>query len=172
MPKKGRIFVFTGNGQGKTTAALGIALRAIAHNKKVVIIQFMKKDEKVGEYISKKFLPQNFEIYQFGRKDFVDLENPSDEDRRIAKKGLDFAKKMLDKKPDILILDEINLASKINLLQEDDVLDLIRSKSQKTTIILTGRYAPKKFIEIADVVTEMKEIKRKNKYDATEGIEF
>lgn len=167
---KGRVIVYTGEAQGKTTASLGVALRSIAHGKRVVIIQFMKGRKDTGEYLIKDVLP-NYEIYQFGRKDFVDLSNPDDEDKRLAREALNFAKEKLKEKPFLLILDEINIACHTNLIPIEDVIDLIKSKSEETNLILTGRYADEKLIELADIVTEMKEVKRSS-IDAVEGIEF
>ena len=167
---KGRVIVYTGEAQGKTTASLGVALRSIAHGKRVVIIQFMKGRKDTGEYLIKDVLP-NYEIYQFGRTEFVDLSNPDDEDKRLAKEAINFAKEKLKEKPFLLILDEINIACHINLIPIEDVIDLIKSKPEETNLILTGRYADEKIIELADIVTEMKEVKRSS-IDAVEGIEF
>ncbi len=167
---KGRVIVYTGEAQGKTTASLGVALRSIAHGKRVVIIQFMKGRKDTGEYLIKDVLP-NYEIHQFGRKDFVDLSNPDDEDKRLAREALNFAKEKLKEKPFLLILDEINIACHTNLIPIEDVIDLIKSKPEETNLILTGRYADEKLIELADIVTEMKEVKRSS-VDAVEGIEF
>ena len=167
---KGRVIVYTGEAQGKTTASLGVALRSIAHGKRVVIIQFMKGRKDTGEYLIKDVLP-NYEIYQFGRKEFVDLSNPDDEDKRLAREAINFAKEKLKEKPFLLILDEINIACHINLIPIEDVIDLIKSKPEETNLILTGRYADEKLIELADIVTEMKEVKRSS-IDAVEGIEF
>ena len=167
---KGRVIVYTGEAQGKTTASLGVALRSIAHGKRVVIIQFMKGRKDTGEYLIKDVLP-NYEIYQFGRKEFVDLSNPDDEDKRLAREAINFAKEKLKEKPFLLILDEINIACHINLIPIEDVIDLIKSKPEETNLILTGRYADEKIIELADIVTEMKEVKRSS-VNAVEGIEF
>ena len=167
---KGRVIVYTGEAQGKTTASLGVALRSIAHGKRVVIIQFMKGRKDTGEYLIKDVLP-NYEIYQFGRTEFVDLSNPDNEDKRLAREAINFAKEKLKEKPFLLILDEINIACHINLISVEDVIDLIKSKPEETNLILTGRYADEKIIELADIVTEMKEVKRSS-IDAVEGIEF
>jgi len=166
----GRIIVYTGNGQGKTTASLGIALRSIAHNKKVVVIQFMKGRKDVGEFLARKFLP-NYEIHQFGREGFVDLSKPSEEDKLLAKKAMSFAIEKLREKPYLMILDEINLAMHIGLISTKEVLKLIDLKPPETNLILTGRNAGREIIERADVVTEMRDIKR-TKIEAREGIEY
>jgi cob(I)alamin adenosyltransferase len=166
------IIVYTGNGKGKTTAALGLALRSIGYGKRVVLIQFMKGRETGEILAAKKIL--GLEIYQFGRKDFVDPKNPKKEDLDLASKGLEFAKKTAKKKPDILILDEINVAVKFGLLKLEDVLKLIGATPKNTTLVLTGRYAPKEIIRKADIVTEMAEIKHhfKKSAKAIKGIDY
>lgn len=168
--EKGRVIVFTGEGQGKTTAALGIALRSAAHGKRVVIIQFMKGWENTGEYMISKILP-NYEIYQFGRRKFVNLEKPDEEDMQRAREAISFAKKKIEEKPFLMILDEVNIAVHTGLIEVDDVVDLIKNKPEETNLILTGRYANEKVIELADIVTEMKEIKR-TEIVSVEGIEY
>ena len=162
------IFLFTGNGKGKTTAAIGMGIRAAGHNKRVVMIKFMKGIESGEDLLE---IP-NFKIYKFGRKEFVNLNNPSEEDKELAKKGLEFAKKIATEKPFLLILDEINVATKIGLLNKNEVINFI--KNLDFHVVLTGRYAPKEFIEFADLVTEMKEIKHpyEKGRSAEEGIEW
>lgn len=166
------IIVYTGNGKGKTTAALGLALRSIGYGKRVVLVQFMKGREN-GEILAAKKIP-GLEIYQFGRKDFVDPKKPKKEDLDLAKMGLEFAKKTAKKKPDVLILDEINVAVKFGLLKLEDVLKLINATPKNTTLVLTGRYAPKEIIRKADIVTEMAEIKHhfKKGAKAIKGIDY
>ncbi len=166
------IIVYTGNGKGKTTAALGLALRSIGYGKKIVLIQFMKGRE-TGEILAARKIP-GFEIYKFGRKGFVDLKKPEKEDMNLANKALEFAKKTAKKKPDVLILDEINVAVKFGLLKLRDVLKLIGATPKNTTLVLTGRYAPKEIIRKADIVTEMAEIKHhfKKGVKAIKGIDY
>lgn len=152
------IYVFTGNGQGKTTASLGFALRKIGEGKKVVIIQFMK-GRKTGEHITiEKFLP-GCRIYQFGREEFVDLKNPLSIDKNLAEKGFIFAQEILKSHPEVIILDEINIAVHYGLIDKNKVVDFIKGIPVDIDLILTGRYAPSEFIKIADVVTEMKDVK-------------
>jgi cob(I)alamin adenosyltransferase len=153
------IYLWTGNGWGKTTSALGVALRAIGHGYKVIIIQFMKGRKWIGEYKVRKRLKPNYEIYQFGKKDFVNLKKPSEKDRQLAIKGLEFAKEAVKRKPNLLILDEINLAVKIGLLDIDDVLEFLDKVPKGITVYMTGRYAPKKLMARADYVTEIKAVK-------------
>ncbi len=161
------IIVYTGNGKGKTTAAIGAGIRAIGHGKKVVMIEFMK-GQKTGELNVN--LP-NFKVYQFGTKDFV--VEPTEKDKEMAREGLKFAEKIIEnEQPFLLILDEINVAVKFGLIDPKEVIELL--KKVKNHVILTGRYAPKEFIEIADLVTEMKEVKHpfKEGKPAVEGIDF
>lgn len=168
------VYLWTGEGAGKTTSALGVALRSIGWNHKVVVIQFMKGWKNIGEYKIKKRLGKNYEIHQFGRKAFINLKKPAKDDIEIANKGLEFAEKVLAKKPDLLILDEINLAAAIGLVPRKKVLKLIEKANPKTTIYMTGRYAPKEFIERADFATEIKQIKHpmQKKMLAKKGIEY
>jgi len=171
---KGYIQVYTGNGKGKTTAALGLALRAAGHGYKTYIGQFLK-GQKYGELASAKKLSPYIAIEQFGRKGFVHVtENPEDEDVRRARAGL---KKclaaMLSKKYRIIVLDEIHVALSFKLLAEKDLHAFLDQKPDNVEVILTGRYAPASIIRRADLVTEMKE--RKHYYrkgvGARKGIE-
>lgn len=155
--EKGYIHVYTGNGKGKTTAAFGLALRAACAGKKVYIGQFVKgmkySEVKVQEYIP------TIEIEQLGRDCFIYRE-PEKEDVEAARKGLEKCKKILKEgKYDVVILDEINIALYFKLFDLGEVLDMLKNKAQHVEVILTGRYAPKEIIDIADLVTEMKEIK-------------
>jgi len=156
---KPHVRVYTGEGEGKTLAAFGLALRAIGHGQRVVVIQFLKGRKDVGEYRVKEKLSPNLEVYQFGREELVSPRFPEQADYELAKKGIEFAKQVLQLKPDVLILDEVNLAVFYGLISVKDVLDVIKEASDDMVIVLTGRYAPKEFIEIADLVTEMKKIK-------------
>ncbi|PID82394.1 MAG: cob(I)yrinic acid a,c-diamide adenosyltransferase [Clostridiales bacterium] len=153
----GYVQVYTGNGKGKTTAALGLSLRAVCAGKKVVFIQFTK-GMKYSELKANLFLP-NFEIKQFGTNNFI-FKETSKEDSDLAKQGLDFAKKALkDEIYDVVVLDEVNIAIYYELLKVEDVIAAIKERSENTEVILTGRYAADEIIEFADLVTEMKEIK-------------
>lgn len=156
--KRGLVYVFTGDGEGKTTAALGLGLRALGHGKSVAVIQFMKGRKHVGEYRAQELI-KNYEVYQFGREDFVDLKNPTDEDKRLAQEGLDFAVSLMSQCPDVLILDEINLVLDVGLLNVKDVVALIETTPKPMLLILTGRNAPKEIIKIADVVSNIKNVK-------------
>jgi len=153
------IHVYTGDGAGKTTAALGLALRSVGHGHKVIIVQFMKGRKSIGEYKIRRRLYPEYEIHQFGRPEFVNLKNPSKIDVKLAREGLEFAKQALERKPDLLILDEINLAVKLGLLDLSEVLTLLEGVRKGTVIVLTGRGAPQELIERADLATEMRKIK-------------
>lgn len=170
----GMVHVYTGNGKGKTTASLGLGMRAAGHGFRVLMIQFMKGDIKYGELEAAKHLP-NFQILQFGRPDFVDKENPAQIDIDLAGKGLERARKTVKEgEADLLILDEINVAVEWKLVSASDVIDIVKSRPENMEIVLTGRYAPAEFIEIADTVTEMTEIKHpfKNGVLARKGVEY
>jgi len=152
------LHVYTGDGKGKTSAALGLGLRAAGHGFRVFMIQFMKGGMKYGEQKAVKNLP-GFEIRQFGRKEFVDRDSPSKIDRRWAARGMAFARKVLTEgKYDVVILDEINVALDWKLVSLEEVLSLIRLRHPGTELVLTGRYAHPQVMEMADYVTEMREI--------------
>ena len=173
--KHARIILYTGEGEGKTTTALGTALRAVGHGKRVVVIQFMKGRKNVGEYQIQKKLSPLYSVKQFGRPDFIyDIHHPLEIDKKMAKDGLKFAKLAAKKRPFLLILDEINLAVAFGLLKANEVIKMLREVPKETTIILTGRRAPKRLIDAADLVTEM--VKIKHPFDkgemAIEGLEY
>lgn len=169
----GYIYLYTGTGGGKTTNALGAALRSIGHGHKVVIIQFLKWWKNIGEYKIRKKLYPYYEIYQFGRKGWVGLENLDERDKKLAKKGLTLAKKIVkEKKPHLLILDEINLAIHCGLLDADEVIDFLDNIPKRTDVFLTGRFAPKKLIDRADFVNEVVDIKHPKKIPTTKGIQY
>ncbi len=171
---KGYIQVYTGTGKGKTTASLGLVLRAAGHGLRSVIIQFMKGWIDYGELRGVEMLSPFVEIHQVGRDTFVNRENPDPEDVRLAREGWDLAKAtILEGKADIVVLDEINCAVDFGLLSVADVLDLLRRKPDGMEIVLTGRGAPQEFIAIADLVTEMREIKHyyEKGLDARIGVE-
>lgn len=158
--ERGLIQVYTGNGKGKTTAALGLALRAVGHGLKVLMIQFMKGDINYGEIEASKRLYPDLVIKQTGRDTFVSKTNPDPIDIELARKGFFLAREeILSKKYDVVILDEINVAVDYDLIPLSDLINLIDSKPDSVEIILTGRNAKPEVIERADLVTDMIEVK-------------
>ena len=171
---KGYIQVYTGNGKGKTTASLGLAVRAAGHGLRTVIIQFMKGWIDYGELNGVAMLSPFVEIHQAGRDTFVERNNPDPEDVRLAREGWELAKAVvLGRKADIVVLDEINCAVDFGLLPLGEVLDLLHGKPDGMEIVLTGRGAPEEIVAIADLVTEMREIKHyyAKGIDARAGVE-
>jgi len=172
--KKGYIQIYTGNGKGKTTAALGQAMRALGHELRVYVIQFMKGNIEYGELEMSKRLAPQFTLKQMGRETFVDKKNPDPKDIEMAVDALKLARKIVDENStDILILDEINVALDFKLIPLDEVLGILDRKPETMELILTGRYAPQEIIDRADLVTEMNEIKHyfNNGVQARKGIE-
>ena len=163
-PKKkiGLILVITGNGKGKTTSALGMALRSAGYDMNVCIIHFIKGDMYAGEFDSLKKLGPNVEEHLTGKGFCGIMGNPysQEEHRANAQDAIKLAKsKMLSKQFDVVILDEINNAVHLNLVDLHQVIDLIDNKPPLLHLILTGRDAHPNIIEKAHTVTEMKEIK-------------
>jgi cob(I)alamin adenosyltransferase len=171
---KGLIQVLTGNGKGKTSAALGSILRAAGHGFKVFIVFFMKGKYPYGEFSSLPRLP-NVEVASFGLRCLVDRNNINPEEIEQAQLALKTAREaMLSGKYDIVVLDEVNVAVYFKLIPLDDVVKLVEAKPPELELILTGRYAEAAVIERADLVTEM--VKVKHPYDkgvkARKGIEY
>ncbi len=157
---KGYIQIYTGNGKGKTTAALGLAVRAAGHGLQTYIGQFLK-GQAYGELAAVRKLAPLITIEQFGRKGFIHVtEDPEDEDIEMARSGLRRClAAMLSKKYQIVILDEINVALHFRLLTIKEVLGFLDRKPQDVEVVLTGRYAPASLIKRAHLVTEMKDKK-------------
>jgi cob(I)alamin adenosyltransferase len=171
---KGLVEIFTGEGKGKTSAALGAIIRALGHGLRVYIVFFMKGDFPYGEQKILCQLP-NCTMERFGFQEFVDPTHPKPEEKAEARKALEAARKaMLSKKYDVVILDEVNVAAAWKLIDVDDVVKLIEDKPEKVELILTGRYADPKIVKLADLVTEM--IKIKHPYDkgilSRKGVEY
>ncbi|PIP13747.1 MAG: cob(I)yrinic acid a,c-diamide adenosyltransferase [bacterium (Candidatus Stahlbacteria) CG23_combo_of_CG06-09_8_20_14_all_34_7] len=168
------IQIYTGNGKGKTTAALGLALRAVGHGKNVIIIQFMKGKINYGELKAAKYL-KNLKIEQYGRPDFVDRNNPAKIDIELARKGFKKAKAIIkSKKYDIVILDELNVAIDYGLVQLNEIVELLKTIPIKIELVITGRYMPQELLEYADLVSEICEIKHyfQKGIKARKGIEY
>jgi cob(I)alamin adenosyltransferase len=164
--EKGLTQVYTGEGKGKTSAAFGLGLRAIGRGLKVYVVQFIKGGFDYGELHIVDDLP-NLKLKAFGRGKFVTEMPPKDEDVKLAKEAFKLAKKVVNSDEyDLVILDEINVALNLKLVDVKEVIDLIKNKPKHVELILTGRYAPSEVIELADLVTEMKEIK----HPYTQGI--
>jgi cob(I)alamin adenosyltransferase len=159
-PDGGYVHLYTGTGKGKTTAALGLGLRASGHGWRVLMIQFMKGRINYGELTAVKALP-NFAIEQFGRPDFVDKDNPDRIDIELAHSGLRRAMDATENNEcDLLILDEINVAVGWKLVPLGEVEELLeKARRAKVEVVLTGRYAPPELVAQADLVTEMLSIR-------------
>jgi len=160
MMKKGYIQIYTGNGKGKTTAALGVSLRAAGHGLRIGIVQFMK-DFQYGELKALKRFDDLITVRRFGNDRFVfKKEMPSEKDKAEAAKGLSEAREMMQSsKYDIIILDEICVAIYFKLVTEKQVLEVIDFRPQNIELILTGRYCPPSIMARGDLVTEMKDVR-------------
>ncbi len=167
------IHVYTGNGKGKTTAAIGLGVRAAGAGLKVYMIQFMKgrrySELNIIENIA------NFTLVQYGRDEFVSKEHPEQIDIDYAEKGFQHAQKIIAENAyDLVILDELNVAVDFNLISLDCVLQLLADTPSSTELVLSGRYAHPELVRHADVVTEMLEIKHpyQKGVNARKGIDF
>jgi len=161
---KGLVQIFTGDGKGKTTAALGAVIRALGHGLKVYIVFFMKGSYPYGERNILSKLP-NVTMASFGSLEFVDPANVKPEEKEQARQALAAAREaMLSGSYDLIVLDEVNLAVAWKLVELDEVIKLISDKPQNVELILTGRQADTKLVQMADLVTEM--LKIKHPYDA------
>ncbi|RJP74040.1 MAG: cob(I)yrinic acid a,c-diamide adenosyltransferase [Candidatus Abyssobacteria bacterium SURF_17] len=192
--RPGLIHIYTGDGKGKTTSALGMAMRAVGGGLKVIMIQFLKTSNRYGELQGATKLKPGFEIVQMGPecvrllKDpsadkkcigcmecHVDPKNPRVSDLESARRALEFAEKCLtEDKYDLVILDEINYAIDFNLLPVEEVAAVLKRKRDSVEVVLTGRSAPPMLVELADYVTEMREIKHPWRVGtkARKGIEY
>jgi cob(I)alamin adenosyltransferase len=186
----GHIYLYYGTGGGKTTTALGIALRSVAHGHHVTIIQFLKHWKETGEYKATKTLGPLYEIRQFGRQGWLKsakngdqikiggfaatLRGPSDEDRVAAAEALRYAERIIKSgyPPELIVLDEVCLAAHMGIVDTADVLALLDKLPEGTDAVLTGRYTPQKLIDRADFVNEVKEIKAPHKFVNREGIQY
>jgi len=173
----GIVIVYTGNGKGKTTASLGVALRAVGHGLKVCMVQFIKGEWHYGELNSLKKLEPDFELIVAGKGfiGIIDDDHAFEEHVRAAKTALDIVEQKISLDIfDIIILDEINYAVHLGLLNLDDVMKIVRNRPKHLSLILTGNYACEEIILLADLVTEMKEIKHpyKKGIKAKRGIDF
>ena len=166
--------VFTGNGKGKTSAALGAVLRAAGHGMRVFIVFFMKGEYPYGEFSSLSRIP-NVDVASFGFRSLTDPANIKPEEIEQAELALSAARQaMLSGNYDLVVLDEVNVAAKFKLIELDEVIKLISEKPPNVELILTGRYADNKLIELADPATEMVKLKHPyaNGVPARKGIEY
>lgn len=173
MSDIGRIIVNTGKGKGKTVAALGTAFRALGHGQKVCMIQFLKGQGKYGERLMAEKL-DNLDWFICGRG-FVFRKENIDDDREVAQKGFQLAKEKVESDQyDLIILDEITYLIHYNFVDVDQIIKLIRNKPKRLSLILTGRDADPKLIEVADTVSSIESIKHAYDKDikAQKGIEF
>jgi cob(I)alamin adenosyltransferase len=171
--RKGVLLVVTGNGKGKTTSAFGTALRSLGHGFKIAVVQFMK-GRIYGELeVLRDRL--GVDVWQFGRNAFVDSKNPDPRDLDLARQGLDKAWEIVRaQQHDLLILDEIIYVASYGLLPESEVLELARARPRWMDLILTGRGASAELIELADTVSEVREIKHhyKKGIESRAGMEY
>lgn len=177
MKESGLTIVYTGKGKGKTTAALGIALRAAGYEKKICMIQFIKGSWHYGEMNSSKKLEPSFEMIAAGKGfvGIIDDKSPIEEHEKIAKEAMKISQsKIKSENYDVVILDEINYAINLGLVDLKDVMELIKSKPIDLDLVLTGNYAKDEILQVADLVTEMKEIKHpfQKGRKAKKGIDF
>ena len=177
MSEKGLVIVYTGNGKGKTTAALGMALRAIGYDHKVCMLQFIKGSWHYGEMDSSKKLEPNFELIAVG-KGFVgilDDNSPREEHEKYAAEAVRICReKIFSEKYDVIILDEVNYAITLGLIYVQEIINIIKLLPSDLDLVLTGRDVKEEIVELADLVTEMKEIKHpfKSGIKAKKGIDF
>jgi cob(I)alamin adenosyltransferase len=173
MKKKGRIIINTGDGKGKTTAALGTAFRALGHGHKVCVIQFLKGQGQYGERIlAKQF--ENLDWHICG-KGFVFKKEDIEEDRTVAREGFELAKKIIEADTyDLVILDEITYLPQFDFLEVGKITSLLENKPLRLNVILTGRNASQELIDLADTVSEIKSVKHayEGGIRAQKGIEF
>lgn len=175
----GYIQVYTGDGKGKTTASLGLAMRALGRDWKVLLIMFTKGGNKYGELNSFRNLSEkiskNLTIYQAGTEHIIYSNNITDEDKEVITEGWEKAKKAIkNNEYNLIILDELNIAISLGIIDVDDVVETIKNKPDRMEIVLTGRCANKKIIDVAHLVSKIEPVK--HYWDigvsARKGIEF
>jgi len=172
--EKGLLMVFTGNGKGKTTSALGMTFRALGHGKKVCFIQFIKGSWKYGEINAADRLKDLIDFNIMGRG-FTFKSDDINKDTALAKKAWETAKnKILSKDYNLVILDEITYPFSYGILDEDKAIEFLANRPSQVHVLITGRGASEKLMDAADMVTEMKDIKHHYKagIKAQKGIEF
>jgi len=168
----GYVHVYTGNGKGKTTAAFGLVLRALGHGMKVYVAQFLKGMDYGEPHSLRRF--ENVTLERFGKPKFIHGK-ADEEDRRLAIQGLNRCREVVSSgEYDIVVMDEANVAVFLGLFSVQDLLDVVSKKHERTELIITGRYAPQELIDVADLVTEMVEVKHyySRGIQARKGIEY
>lgn len=171
---RGLVQVFTGNGKGKTTAAVGTIVRAAGHGFRVFLVSFMKGNYAYGEYKTLSKLP-NIEIAQFGLRKFTNPARVNTKEKEQAEAALATARKaVMSGNYDLVVLDEVNVAVCYNLIGQEEVIKLMKDKPPHVELILTGRYADNRLLEAADLVTEMVKVKHpfERGIKARKGIEY
>lgn len=171
----GLIEVYTGDGKGKTTAALGLAMRAMGYGLKVVMIQFLKGGDEPGEVRFAKKLGSLLEWHRFGTGEFIINRRPTDKEVALAREGLALAERVfLDNTGDVLILDEISHAINLGLVKTADVLSLIDKKPKRVELVMTGRDFPQEILNRADLVSEVRMIRHpyNDGIPARQGIDY
>lgn len=164
--EKGYLQIYTGDGKGKTTAALGLALRAAGAGLRVYIGQFVKDMKYHEVQLIEQALPQ-IAVEQLGRGCFIDRP-PDEKDRQAALEGLDHVRRLMESgRYDLMILDELSIAIVCGLMTEEQALDLLDARPDSLELVLTGRYMPQSLLDRADLITEMKEIRH---YYGTQGL--
>jgi cob(I)alamin adenosyltransferase len=170
---KGYVHVYTGEGKGKTTAALGLALRAAGAGKKVFIAQFVKGIQYGEMELLNKYMPE-ITLRQFGLDCFI-VNEPTEKDKEAARVGLHFVSGIIRQGDyDVVILDEVCIAVHYKLFFIEELIEILKSRPVSMEVVLTGRYCPKELIDYADLVTEMKEVKHyfQRGVKARKGIEY
>ncbi|MGI6308731.1 MAG: cob(I)yrinic acid a,c-diamide adenosyltransferase [Dethiobacteria bacterium] len=172
---KGLVLVYTGNGKGKTTAALGLALRAIGHGQRVFMVQFMKSDPGYGEIQAiTKYLPA-FKVVQSGKNKMLPDGSLINDNLDVIREGFSKGKEaLMSGEYDLVIFDEINIVMERGRLAVQEVLEMLTARPERVNVILTGRHAPEEIINFADLVSEVKEIKHpyRQGVKARAGMEF
>ncbi|WP_457575575.1 cob(I)yrinic acid a,c-diamide adenosyltransferase [Desulfomarina sp.] len=173
MERKGRTIINTGDGKGKTTAALGTVFRALGHGHRVCVIQFLKGQGRYGERIMAEKL-ENLDWYICG-KGFVFTKENIEDDRKVAREGFEMAKEKVESgEYDLIVLDEITYLPMYDFLEVEKIIELIKNKPENLSLILTGRGATPELMEVADTVSEIRVIKHgyEQGIKAQKGIEF
>ena len=172
--KKGLIAIFTGNGKGKTTSSLGLAFRALGHGHKVCVVQFIKGSWKYGELEAAKQFDDLLDFHVMGRG-FTWKSDNLEKDKEVAREAWDFARQIIkENKYSLVILDELTYLPHYQMIEEDEIVTVLKNKPEDLHIVITGRYASDTLIAQADLVTEMVEVKHpyKEGIPAQKGFEY